>query len=106
MNKNVKNLLFIHDFYKMADNGKGLCEVRATANRKSGGEPISSKNHFNFFKFTKKMKWFFAGTAYQLSKISFNAASCKTHLYFASIKYIPEESKTERKKKPCKLNQI
>ena len=46
---------------KMSANGKGLCEVRATVNRKSGGEPISSKNHFHFFKFTKKMKWFFAG---------------------------------------------
>ena len=26
------------------------------------------------------MKWFFAGTAYKFSKISFNPASCKTHV--------------------------
>ena len=41
------------------------------------------------------MEKFFAGTAYKFSEIFFNPASCKTHLYFASIKYIPLESKTE-----------
>ena len=52
---------FMRNFGSMSYNGKGLCEVRATANRKSGGEPISSKNHFHFFKFTKKNEMVFCG---------------------------------------------
>ena len=40
-------------FDAISHNGKGLCEVRATANRKSGGEPISSKNFFHFLKLRK-----------------------------------------------------
>ena len=47
--------------FKLAENGKGLREVRATANRKWRGEPISSKNHFHFFKFTKKNEMVFCG---------------------------------------------
>lgn len=41
------------------------------------------------------MENFFAGIFTNLSKDAFNPASCKAHLYFASIKYIPLESKTE-----------
>jgi len=49
-------ILFRGFFGGITDNGKGLCEVRATVNRKSGGEPISSKKLFPFFKITKKLK--------------------------------------------------
>ena len=69
-----------HCARNIAHNGLGLCEVRATANPKSGVGRNSSKNHFHFFKFTKKMKCFFAVTASKFSKISFNPASCKTHV--------------------------
>ena len=33
------------------------------------------------------MKWFFEGTAYKFSEISFNPASCKTHVLVAQLKY-------------------
>ena len=49
----LKNFNFCNLAGSIAYNGKGLCEVRATANRKSGGEPISSKNFFHFLKLRK-----------------------------------------------------
>ena len=65
---------------KMSYNGKSICEVRATATG-SGEEDETLAKPFSFFSnLQKKMKWFFARTAYKFSKISFNPASCKTHV--------------------------
>ena len=67
--------------------GKGLCEVRATATESGEENETLAKTIFIFFKFTKKMKWFFAGIVYKFSEISFNPASCKTHVLVAQLKY-------------------
>ena len=53
--------LFLLGFSTISANGKGLCEVRATATEISRGEPNASKNHFHFFKFTKKNEMVFCG---------------------------------------------
>ncbi len=80
---------------KMSYNGKRLCEVRATATG-SGEEDETLAKPFSFFSnLQKKMKWFFFFIFYDISKISFHPAFFKFYLYFASIKYIPLESKTE-----------
>ncbi|OJV28681.1 MAG: hypothetical protein BGO32_02385 [Bacteroidetes bacterium 37-13] len=47
---------FLAEKWGIAGNGKGLGEVRDTANRKWREEPISSKKLFPFFKITKKLK--------------------------------------------------
>ena len=74
-------------FGKIATNGKGLCEVRATATEISRDDRELAKTIFVFSNLQKKMKWFFAGTAYKFSEISFNPASCKTHVLVAQLKY-------------------
>ena len=73
----------------LAANGKGLCEVRATATGSGEENETLAKTIFIFFKFTKKNEMVFAGTAYKFSEISFNPASCKTHvicrIFYSSI---------------------
>ncbi len=64
----------------VAANGKGLCEVRATANESGEENRTLAKTIFIFFKFTIKNEMVFCGSAYKFSKISFNPASCKTHV--------------------------
>ncbi len=44
-------------------NGKGLCEVRATATESGEENETLAKTIFIFSNLQKKMKWFFAGTA-------------------------------------------
>ena len=44
-------------------NGKGLCEVRATATESGKENETLAKTIFIFSNLQKKMKWFFAGTA-------------------------------------------
>ena len=73
----------------IAHNGKGLCEVRATATESGEENETLAKTIFIFSNLQKKMKWFFAGTAYKFSEISFNPASCKTHV---------EQNRTSRAK--------
>jgi hypothetical protein len=60
--------------------GKGLCEVRTTATESGEENQSLAITIFIFSNLQKKMKWFFAGTAYKFSKNSFNPASCKTHV--------------------------
>ena len=67
-------------FDAISHNGKGLCEVRATATGSGEENETLAKTIFIFSDLQKKMKWFFAGTAYKFSKNSFNPASCKTHV--------------------------
>ena len=47
---------------KMSYNGKGLCEVRATATESGEENQSLAKTIFIFSNLQKKMKWFFAGT--------------------------------------------
>ena len=47
----------------IATNGKGLCEVRATATESGEENETLAKTIFIFSNLQKKMKWFFAGTA-------------------------------------------
>ena len=47
----------------MSPNGKGLCEVRATATESGEENKTLAKTIFIFSNLQKKMKWFFAGTA-------------------------------------------
>ncbi len=47
---------------KMSYNGKGLCEVRATATESGEENETLAKTIFIFSNLQKKMKWFFAGT--------------------------------------------
>jgi len=42
-------------------NGKGLCEVRATATESGEENQSLAKTIFIFSNLQKKMKWFFAG---------------------------------------------
>ena len=54
----------MHDiFQRIAYNGKGLCEVRATATESGEENETLAKTIFIFSNLQKKMKWFFAGTA-------------------------------------------
>jgi hypothetical protein len=56
--------LFRRGFYLcfIASNGKGLCEVRATATESGEENQSLAKTIFIFSNLQKKMKWFFAGT--------------------------------------------
>ena len=47
--------------YKIATNGKGLCEVRATATGSGEEDETLAKTIFIFFKFTKKNEMAFCG---------------------------------------------
>ena len=48
-------------FHKIAYNGKGLCEVRATATESGEEDETLAKTIFIFFKFTKKNEMVFCG---------------------------------------------
>ena len=52
-----------HSWFSVTDNGKGLCEVRATATESGEENETLAKTIFIFSNLQKKMKWFFAGTA-------------------------------------------
>ena len=48
--------------HRVTHNGKGLCEVRATATESGEENQSLAKTIFIFSNLQKKMKWFFAGT--------------------------------------------
>jgi len=54
----------------MSHNGKGLCEVRATATEISRGDRTLAKTIFIFSNLQKKMKWFIAGIFLNFPEIS------------------------------------
>lgn len=88
-----RSSFFTFSFSTISANGKGLCEVRATATEISRGDRMLAKTIFIFSNLQKKMKWFFAGTAYKFSEIIFNPASCKTHVVGSAIASLFEQCK-------------
>ena len=52
-----RNLFVSEIFGDIAHNGKGLCEVRATATGISRGDRTLVKNFFHFLKLRKTKKW-------------------------------------------------
>ena len=55
--------VFCYVYNGITANGKGLCEVRATATESGEENETLAKTIFIFSNLQKKMKWFFAGTA-------------------------------------------
>ena len=77
----MPNFEFMRDPTTLRTTGKGFarCGLLKTESRE---ENQSLAKLFPFFKITKKLKngKVFAGIFYNFSKISFNPASCKTHV--------------------------